>query len=128
MRRSSRLLFLSSLLAVTAFDGATRAATNFNVTNSGATSYVIGAANDPTLPLTRGQTYTFTVTATGHPFFITTAPATLFYQCGIHDAMVGTLTIVTPPSVPALGPFGIVVLAMLVLLVGTIVLRRRGTP
>jgi hypothetical protein len=48
------------------------AATNFDVSNSGASAYVIGGQNNPTLTLTRGQTYTFNVTVSGHPFWIVT--------------------------------------------------------
>ena len=80
-------------------------------------------------PLRRGGTYTFDLTATGHPFYLTTdngtnyvsgsyvgeyttgvtgsrnetgqliitvdanAPDTLYYQCGIHSAMRGTIQI-----------------------------------
>jgi hypothetical protein len=50
------------------------AATNFNVDAAGMLSYLIDGAADPTLTLTRGQTYTFTVVTVGHPFWITTAP------------------------------------------------------
>ena len=80
-------------------------------------------------PLRRGGTYTFDLTATGHPFYLTTdngtnyvsgsyvgeyttgvtgsrnetgqlvitvdasAPDTLYYQCGLHSAMRGTIQI-----------------------------------
>ena len=80
-------------------------------------------------PLRRGGTYTFDLTATGHPFYLTTdngtnyvsgsyvgeyttgvtgsrnetgkliitvdanAPDTLYYQCGVHSAMRGTIQI-----------------------------------
>lgn len=102
-------------------------ATNFNVTNNGLTNYVVDGAANPTLTLNQGSTYTFTVNATGHPFFIKTArvtgsgsqftsgvtnngvqvgtvtfvvpldaPDPLFYQCGVHSAMGGTLTILGP--------------------------------
>jgi hypothetical protein len=55
-----------SLFAIAALCGTERTAsalTNFNVTNSGASAYVIGGANNPSLTLTRGQTYTFTLDA-----------------------------------------------------------------
>ena len=56
-----------------------------------------------------------------------TAPSTLFYQCGIHNAMSGTLLIIDPPpAVPALGPAAAVGLALLVLAAGYIMRRRRG--
>ena len=80
-------------------------------------------------PLRRGGTYTFNLTASGHPFYLTTdngtnyvagsyvgeytsgvtgsrsetgavtfvvpadAPNTLYYQCGVHSAMGGTMVI-----------------------------------
>ena len=86
--------------------------------------------NNPELgPMRRGGTYTFDLTATGHPFYLTTdngtnyvagsyvgeyttgvtgsrnetgqlvitvdasAPDTLYYQCGVHSAMRGTIQI-----------------------------------
>jgi hypothetical protein len=138
------------------------AATNFNVSNNGAVSYLIDAnpTPNPSLTLTRGQTYTFTANTLGHPFWIVTArgaadvmtnavstgvdnngtlpgngvgtvtfavpgnaPATLFYQCGVHNNMGGMLNIVSPP-VPASGPVGLAVLAGLLLLVAAVSLRR----
>jgi len=45
-------------------------ARNFGVTNSGASAYTIDGASNPTLFLLRGFTYTFTVDAFGHPFWI----------------------------------------------------------
>jgi plastocyanin len=49
---------------------------NYNVTNSGASAYTINGASNPTLTLVRGQTYFFTVNASGHPFWIKTAATT----------------------------------------------------
>ena len=153
----------SSIIGVVAVLGVARTAaavTNFNVTNSGASAYVIGGANNPTLTLTRGQTYTFSVSALGHPFWVVSAPgaaevnlnaftngvtgngtasgtvtfvvpasapATLFYQCGFHDVMVGQLNIVSAP-VPAGGPMMVAVLAGLLLLAAIVFLRRRAGP
>jgi hypothetical protein len=154
-----RVLALSviGVVGLIGVERAAAAATNFNVTNSGASAYVVAGASNPTLTLTRGQTYTFTVSATGHPFFITTArgaagasmnafstgvtnngtasgtitfdvpasaPASLFYQCSIHDIMGGTLNIVSP-SVPAAGPAMLAVLAGLLLLAAIVLLRKR---
>jgi len=88
------------------------------------------SGNNPEIgPLRRGGTYTFNLTATGHPFYLTTdngtnyvsgsyvgeyttgvtgsrnqtgslvftvpagAPDTLYYQCGIHSSMRGTIVI-----------------------------------
>jgi hypothetical protein len=103
----------------------------FMVVNVSLSAYRIGTLTNPTLTLTRGQTYTFSVNAFGHPFYIktartigttnlwndgvidngldtgdvifgvpNTAPNALFYQCGVHSAMGGTLNIVTPVSAP----------------------------
>jgi hypothetical protein len=103
----------------------------FMVVNVSTSAYRIGTLSNPTLTLMRGQTYTFSVAAPGHPFYIktarvtgigsafndgvtdngldggdvifsvpNTAPNTLFYQCSVHSAMVGTLNIVTPVNVP----------------------------
>ena len=43
-----------------------------NITNNGASDYVISNKNDPTLTLERGKTYEFNVDASGHPFWIKT--------------------------------------------------------
>lgn len=101
--------------------GTTTGAYVFSGTQSG---------NNPEIgPLRRGGTYTFDLTATGHPFYLTTdngtnyvagsyvgeyttgvtgsrnetgqlvfnvpanAPDTLYYQCGVHSAMRGTIQI-----------------------------------
>jgi len=51
------------------------AAVTLNMTNQGMTAWLINGANpNGTLTLTRGQTYSFVVAATGHPFFITSVP------------------------------------------------------
>ena len=44
----------------------------FSVTNSGMSAYSINGVNNKTLDLFRGVTYSFTVTAPGHPFWIQT--------------------------------------------------------
>jgi plastocyanin len=48
--------------------------TSFNVTNNGASNFVISGQSNPTLTLQRGQTYTFNISTIGHPFYLTTAP------------------------------------------------------
>jgi hypothetical protein len=40
----------------------------YNVTNSGASAYLIDGASNPTIQLLRGFTYEFDVDAVGHPF------------------------------------------------------------
>src|SRR5262245_25385678 len=101
-----------SVLAVLCLIGAApspvAAATNFNVTATGMSSYTIDGVADPTLTLTRGQTYTFTVDTVGHPFWITTAlgagdaEANAFSQ-GVtnNGASPGTVTFVVPATAPA---------------------------
>ncbi len=82
--------------------------TNFNVDASGMSAFVVDGVNNPTLTLTRGQTYTFTVNVFGHPFWITTergagnAEANAFTQ-GLtgNGASPGTVTFVVPSSAPA---------------------------
>jgi hypothetical protein len=134
----------------------------FNVSANGTLAYLIdGNSNEP-LTLVKGETYTFNITVTGHPFWIVTAqgaatasmnafntgvqnngtgatatgtvvfsvpnnaPAGLFYQCGNHNAMTGTITIVAPaPGVPAAGTIAILGLALLLGVVAFTALRRR---
>jgi hypothetical protein len=87
-------------------------------------SYSMNGVANPTITLTRGQTYTFNVSASGHPFYIMSvqgtnignafntgvtgngasfgtvtftvpagAPSTLYYDCSVHSAMTGVITI-----------------------------------
>ena len=54
---------------------------NFDVTNSGAAAYVfnnyeLDNVENPTITLKRGQTYTFSVEAPGHPLIIKTVKST----------------------------------------------------
>jgi hypothetical protein len=119
------------------------AQTTFTVTASGFSDYTVNGQPDPGITLVRGTTYTFNVTASGHPFFIKTvagageanqfntgvtnngvqvgtltftvpasAPAQLFYQCSVHGAMSGVITIVNPPPVPSGGPLWSLLLAL----------------
>ncbi|HLK91227.1 MAG TPA: hypothetical protein VKZ18_15115 [Polyangia bacterium] len=67
------MLAIGALVLVT--ERAAGAATTFNMTNQAMTAWLInGATPNGTLTLTRGQTYDFVVNATGHPFFIASAP------------------------------------------------------
>lgn len=83
---------------------------NFDVTNNGTTSYVFNSddmenVENPNLTLERGKTYTFTVDASGHPFFIksvqgnTNADA---YNDGVtnNGAESGTVTFEVPMNAP----------------------------
>jgi len=104
--------FAVSLVGAIAILGAERTAaavTNFNVTNNFASSYVIGGANNPDLVLTRGQTYTFTIDALGHPFWIVSARgAAEVNQNAVTNGVTGngpasgTVTFVVPTNAPNL--------------------------
>ena len=83
---------------------------NFNVTNDGTNNFVFNgggtsADNDPTLYLSRGQTYTFTMNATGHPLFIKTANSTgtaNAFNDGVtgNGSETGTITFIVPMDAP----------------------------
>jgi hypothetical protein len=79
---------------------------NFQVTNSGASSYTIDGASNPTLTLVRGQSYFFTVNASGHPFWIKTAQTTGTgdqYNSGVtnNGAAVGGISFTVPNDAPS---------------------------
>jgi hypothetical protein len=67
--------------------------------------------------------------STGAPLVFTvpsTAPAQLFYQCGNHTAMTGTINIVAATaSVPATNHWALLGLGGLVLVAGFLTIRRR---
>ena len=99
----------------------------FNVSSSGSSAYTFGGdgfssnRNNPTLYLTRGKTYKFIMSVSGHPFQIRVsnngsayntgvtnngaqtgdllftpdmnAPTSLVYQCTLHSGMVGNIVI-----------------------------------
>jgi hypothetical protein len=99
----------------------------FSIVNNGSSAYTFSgdgfssSSDNPTLYLTRGHTYKFSVNASGHPFEIRTsnggsaystgvtnnaaqtgdiiftpdmsAPKNLVYQCQIHSGMVGDIVI-----------------------------------
>jgi len=106
----SRYLAISLLVALSVLGVAhwTAAATNFNVSNSGMSAFVVDGVDNATLTLTRGQTYTFTVSSVGHPFWITRArgagdtEANAFSQ-GVtgNGASPGTVTFAVPGSAPS---------------------------
>jgi hypothetical protein len=81
-------------------------APGIGVTNNGMTAYTIDMLANPTLRLCRGVTYTFTINAPGHPFFIKTSPttgATPAYDMGVtnNGAESGTITFDVPTSAPS---------------------------
>jgi hypothetical protein len=82
------------------------AQTSFTVTSVGFSAYSINAANNPTLTLMRGVTYTFNVNASGHPFWIKTVSSTgtgNAYNTGVtgNGTQVGTLTFAVPANAPS---------------------------
>ena len=86
--------------------GVAESQTTFAVTAFGTTAYRINNVNNPTLQLTRGQTYTFNLNASGHPFWIKTVASTgtgNAYSNGVtgNGNDTGTLTFVVPMNAPA---------------------------
>jgi hypothetical protein len=66
----------------------------------------------------QGSTLTFPVPLTG-------GSSSLFYQCGLHTAMTGSINLVAPTAVPATNRWALVGLGALVLLAGGLAIRRR---
>jgi hypothetical protein len=78
---------------------------NYGVTNSGTGSYTIAGFANPTLTLVRGQTYFFTLNASGHPFWIKTTKTTTSanaYNTGVtnNGEDVGGITFTVPAGAP----------------------------
>jgi hypothetical protein len=81
-------------------------ANTYNVTNSGSGAYVINGTSNPTLSVTAGQTYTFNINASGHPFLIKTNISTgtdNTYNTGVtnNGTDYGTITFVVPYNAPS---------------------------
>ena len=82
----------------------------FNVTNSGASSYVFNGAglensNDPALTLQRDKTYTFTLNASCHTFYLKTSQVTgdaRAYYLGVtnNSIAIGTISFNIPADAP----------------------------
>jgi hypothetical protein len=85
------------------------APSTFDVTNDGSGAYAFSGAavgSDPTLSLIEGQTYTFNINASGHPFWINTVSSTgteNAYSSGVTNNGTdnGTITFVVPNNAPA---------------------------
>jgi hypothetical protein len=80
--------------------------TVYNVSANGASNYVIDGNSNPTLTLVRGVTYTINVNASGHPFWIKTAPTTGTgdqYNDGVtnNGTQSGTITFVVANNAPS---------------------------
>ena len=99
----------------------------FNVNATGHPFYIATSGNNSSAPeFTDGVTGNNVVSGPLTFVVPATAPNTLFYQCGNHNQMSGTLLIQDPPPVPALGPIALVVLGGLVLTAGYLARRRRS--
>ena len=99
------LLVTVSLLSVLATAPFTPLDGTYTVTASGLTNYIINGNPDPTLTVERGGTYTFNISAAGHPFWIKTAQSTGSanrYDVGVtnNGDDVGTLTWVVAVGAP----------------------------
>jgi hypothetical protein len=78
---------------------------DFNVTAPNMSTWSINGQGNPTLTVVRGHTYTFSVNAPGHPFFVKTAPvagADGTYDTGVtnNGLQTGTLTWSVPANAP----------------------------
>lgn len=78
----------------------------FNVTNNSSGNYVINGQSNPTLTITEGETYTFNINATGHPFWIKTNTSTGTanqYNDGVTNNGTdnGVITFVVPFTAPS---------------------------
>jgi len=79
---------------------------NYTVTNSGSGAYIIDGSSNPTLNLLRGFTYTFSVSASGHPFYIQTTSGAYssgnVYSSGVtgNGTESGTITFAIPYNAP----------------------------
>ena len=78
----------------------------YTVTNSGASAYTINSLSNPTLTLKRGDTYTFNVSASNHPFWITTVQSGGSggaYNTGVtnNGTDSGTITFTVPIDAPS---------------------------
>jgi len=96
---------LFGVLLCSVVPGVSAAQTTFTVTNSGFTAYLVNGQVNPSLTLTRGLTYTFNVTATGHPFYIKTQQVTgtgSRYDTGVtgQGATSGSVVFQVPQDAP----------------------------
>ena len=111
MRFRLLAVLVVALLSVLVPTRPASAATSFNVAAQGMSSYLIDGAANPTLTLTKGQTYTFNINVSvgmPHPFWITTARgagdvSSNAFGVGVtgNGASPGTVTFTVPTSAPA---------------------------
>ena len=85
----------------------TAGARDYSVINSGSGAYTIDGSNNPTLNLLRGFAYTFTVSASGHPFWIQTSAGAYssgnVYNTGVtnNGTQSGTITFSVAYNAPS---------------------------
>jgi hypothetical protein len=75
------------------------------VVNSAMTAYLVDSVANPTLTFCRGNTYVFSVNATGHPFYVKTVRSngtTNAFTMGVtgNGTDVGDVTFMVPASAP----------------------------
>ena len=98
--------FTASLVANRLNDSISTPVT-LTVTNNGASAYTIDGSDNPTLSLEKGRTYNFSISATGHPFYIMTGSGAYSaggqYNTGVtgQGTQVGTLTFTVPDNAPS---------------------------
>ena len=83
----------------------TSAATEYQVSNSGSSSYLFDGVANPSLMFQRGSTYIFHINTSNHPFWIKTMQITgtvNAYNTGVTNNGIeqGTLTFVVPADAP----------------------------
>jgi hypothetical protein len=106
VRRVGIWFVAAALAAVTLTSARDAAAADFTVTTQGMTAYLINSAANPTLSLTRGQTYAFALTTPGHPFYVKMvqgAGTGGTFDEGVtnNGATSGTLTFTVPADAPS---------------------------
>lgn len=84
---------------------AAQSQTSYQVANIGFSAYTFDGTSNPTLTLYRGVTYTFTVSAPGHPFWIKTAQVTgtgSAYSSGVtgNGLATGNVVFAVPMNAP----------------------------
>ena len=101
------LVLLAGCGASTTTGGTGSGTTTYAVTAPNApTSYSLNGSANPNLTLQRNQTYTFNVSASGHPFYIMSVQGTNTgnaYNTGVtnNGSQSGTVTFVVPAGAPS---------------------------
>ena len=98
-------------ISFSSIDVTVPSAINYDVVNNSTSAYLFTGngltdASNPDITLTRGETYTFTVNASGHPFYINETQGTgtgNAYNNGVtnNGTQSGTVTFTVPQDAPA---------------------------